>query len=112
MQMTRKILFATSMVALLAGLSGCASKMIGERIGAELVELKDAKDVGNCQSLGKTNVSVLAEVGFITRRPDDVEANLAQMARNAAVDRSGDTVVKGSSAQYGSRTFEIFKCKP
>lgn len=111
MAKTQTLLLSTAAVALLVGLSGCSSKLIGERIGADLVELKEAKDVVNCQSLGKTNVSVLAEVGFITRRPEDVEANLLQMARNSAVDKQGDTVVKGSSSEYGKRTFEIFKCK-
>jgi len=111
MPATKNILLTTALLSSVA-LSGCASKLIGERIGAELVELKSVTDVGNCQTLGKTNVSVLAEVGFITRRPEDVEANLVQMARNSAVDRNGDTIVKGNSNEYGSRTFEIFRCKP
>jgi len=112
MKLSKRILLTTAMLPLLAGLSGCASKLIGERIGADLVAVKEASQVGNCKPLGKTHVSVLAEVGFITRRPEDVEANLLQMARNDAVDKGGDTVVKGSSSEYGKRTFDIYKCQP
>lgn len=108
----KAIIKPISILATLALLSGCASKLIGERIGADLVEAKEASQVVSCKDLGKVNVSVLAEVGFITRRPEDVEANLLQMARNAAVDKGGDTVVKGSSNEYGKRSFAVYKCKP
>ncbi len=40
-----------------------------------------------------------------------MEDNLVQMARNEAVSKGGDTVVKGNSLEYGKRSFEIFKCK-
>lgn len=112
MKFSKKMLITVAALPLLAGLGGCASKMIGERVGADLVELKEASQVSSCKNLGKLHVSVLAEVGFITRRPEDVEANLLQMARNGAVDKGGDTVVKGSSGEYGKRTFDIYKCQP
>lgn len=92
-------------------LGGCASKLIGERIGAESVKLAQPGDVAACTSKGKVTVSVLSEVGFITRSAEAVENNLLQMARNAAIDNWGDTVVKGNSTEYGKRTFEIFKCQ-
>lgn len=109
MKLSKPMLFVALALPLLAG---CASKLIGERVGADLVELQEASQVTNCKNLGKVHVSVLAEVGFITRRPEDVEANLVQMARNSAVDRGGDTVVKGNSTEYGKRTFDVYKCKP
>jgi hypothetical protein len=99
-------------VALSAGLGGCASKLIEVRPGSDLVTVADAKQVAGCQAKGKATVSVLSEVAFITRSPEAVEANLLQLARNAAIDGGGDTVVKGSSQEYGKRTFEIFKCRP
>ena len=108
MKLSKQILFVAFALPLLAG---CSSKLIGERVGADLVELKETPQVTNCTNLGKVHVSVLAEIGFITRRPEDVEANLVQMARNGAVDKGGDTVVKGDSTEYGKRTFDIYKCK-
>ncbi len=108
MKLSQPLLITALTLPLLAG---CASKLIGERVGADLVEVREPAQVAACKDLGKVTVSVLAEVGFITRRPEDVEANLVQMARNSAVDKGGDTVVKGSSSEYGKRTFDVYKCK-
>jgi hypothetical protein len=102
----------TALALIIATLAGCASRMIGERVGAEGVVLADAPAVAKCQSKGKVNVSVMSEVAFYTRSAESVEANLVQMARNAAIDNGGDTVVKGTSLEYGKRTFEVYKCKP
>ncbi len=97
----------------IAGLGGCAgSDLIEMRQGADRVSLVNANQVGSCQRKGEINVSVLAELGFITRSAEAVEANLLQLARNGAVDAGGDTVVKGSSPEYGKRTFVIYKCRP
>lgn len=108
MKLSKPLLITILALPLLAG---CASRLIGERIGADLVEVREPAQVTGCKDLGKVTVSVLAEVGFITRRPEDVEANLVQMARNSAVDKGGDTVVKGSSGEYGKRSFDVYKCK-
>jgi len=101
-----------TLVPLLAGLTGCASTLIGVREGAERVSLADAKQVASCQSKGKINVSVLAKIGLNPRDPEDVEDNLFQLARNNAVDNGADTLVKGESKELGKRTFEMFKCRP
>ncbi len=101
-----------ALVPLLLGVNGCASKMIGVHDGAERVSMADANQVGNCQSKGKTTLSVLAKVGFITRSAEDVEVNLTQMAINDAVDAGADTVVKGESTALGSRAYTLYKCRP
>jgi hypothetical protein len=87
--------------------------MIPVREGSDRVSLADANQVANCKPFGETTVSVLATVGvMMTRSPEDVEANLLQMARNAAVDDGADTLVKGKSPELGKRTFSIYKCRP
>lgn len=112
MRSYKRILFINATVLLIAGLVGCASSdLIGVRKGSDQVSQVDASQVGGCQSKGEINVSVLAIVGFITRSPEAVEADLLQLARNGAVDAGGDTVVKGNSPDYGKRTFTIYKCK-
>ena len=93
-------------------LGGCASSMIDVRKGSDLVALADASKVANCTSKGNVTVSVLAEVGFISRSSEAVEENLLQLARNGAIDTGGDTIVKGESLAYGKRTFGIYKCQP
>lgn len=98
-----------AMAALLLG--GCSSTLIGERLGADQIVVAEATRVSQCKSLGRTTVSVLATLGPIARSNEAVEDNLVQMARNEAVSKGGDTVVKGNSLEYGKRSFEIFKCK-
>ncbi len=111
MQYSKKTLTALAVVPFALALGGCASKLIGERVGADQVVVAEPGQVAGCKSLGKTTVSVLSNVGPITRSAEAVEDNLAQMARNEAVSKGGDTVVKGNSMDYGKRTYEIFKCK-
>lgn len=112
MQISKKSYVLIAAMPLVLALGGCASKLIGERVGADQVVVAEPAQVAACKSLGKTTVSVLSALGPITRSAEAVEDNLVQMARNEAVSKGGDTVVKGSSLEYGKRTFEIFRCKP
>ncbi|OYW25837.1 MAG: hypothetical protein B7Z49_00515, partial [Hydrogenophilales bacterium 12-63-5] len=92
-------------------MSGCASSLIEVRHGSEQVAVAQADQVSQCKAIGKTTVSVLAEVGFISRGVDNVDANLLQLARNEAVSQGGDTVVAGDRPEIGKRTFAIYKCR-
>lgn len=112
MQLFKKSIFVISIAPLIIGLTGCASSMIEVRKGSDQVSLADESKVGSCDSKGFTTVSVLAEIGFINRSDEAVEANLLQLARNSAIDAGGDTVVKSNSPEYGKRTFAIYKCRP
>ncbi len=111
MQFSKKWTGLVALGLLAAGLTGCASKLIGERIGAEQVVLAKDTEVAKCKSLGRSTLSVLSSLGPITRSAEAVEENLLQMARNEAIDKGGDTVVKGNSLEYGKRSYEVFKCK-
>lgn len=111
MKLFNKMLFAAAMSSLFAGLGGCASELIDVRAGSDHVSLTDANQVAGCQSKGKITVSVLAKVGFVSRSAVDVEGNLLQLARNAAVDAGGDSVVKEDSPEFGKQTFAIYKCR-
>ncbi|MFA6901941.1 MAG: DUF4156 domain-containing protein [Gallionellaceae bacterium] len=112
MKTSKGILIIAVIVPLLAGLSGCASSLIGVREGADRVSLAEASQVTACQSKGKTIVTVLSKIGVINRLEEVVEDNLYQVARNNAVDAGADTLVKGESTEFGKRTFEMFKCRP
>lgn len=112
MRFFKQMLVMTAIVPLIVGVSGCASKMIGVRAGTERVSIAEANQVGSCLLKGKNTVSVLAKVGFVVRDAEDVEANLYQLALNDAVDAGADTIVKGESPAYGSRTFALYKCRP
>ncbi|MGE5027990.1 MAG: DUF4156 domain-containing protein [Betaproteobacteria bacterium] len=107
-----KKMLVVAAVPLFALLSGCASDFIKVREGSDRVSLAEASQVGNCQSLGRTTVSVVTKVGLYNRSIEDVDANLLQMARNSAVDMGGDTVVRGDRLEVGKRVFAIYKCRP
>jgi len=111
MPLSKNLMNLAALSLLASGLSGCASSIIGERVGAEQVVLAKDTDVAKCKSLGRSTLSVLSSLGPITRSAEAVEENLLQMARNEAIDRGGDTVVKGNSQEYGKRSYEVFKCK-
>ncbi len=106
--------YTPTMLALLsiAALSACSSVIIGKKEGFDHVSLANANQVANCQAKGKINMSVIAKIGRIPRHLEDVEANLLQMARNNAVENGADTLVKGESKELGTRTFELYKCRP
>lgn len=93
-------------------LFGCASQLIDVRPGSERVSVASISQVSGCTSKGKTTVSVLSEVGFITRSVDAVEANLLQLARNGAVDVGADTLTLGDEPVFGRRTFGLYQCRP
>ena len=80
-------------------------------MGSDSVAVLDANQVSACQDKGQINVSVLAEVGFITRSNDKVEGELLQLARNGAVTAGADSVVKGNSLEFGKRTYSMYKCR-
>lgn len=98
-------------LAVVSLLSGCSSTLIGEHLGADQVVLAQEADVSDCKPLGQTTVQVLAGVGPISRGNEAVEDNLAQMARNDAVDKGANTIVKGNSLEFGKRTFAMYRCK-
>ena len=108
----RRMMVVAVMMPLIAALSGCASNLIEVRPGSARVSLAEASQIGACQSKGKINVSVLAEIGFISRSAEAVQADLLQLARNGAVDAGGDTVVKESVPDFGKSNFAIYKCRP
>ena len=105
-----KILTLTLAAAVLTATAGCADKLIDTRVGADTVTLAEASQVSQCQAKGDTTVTVLSSVAFYTRSAEAVEDNLLKLARNAAIDAGGDTVVKGNSVEYGKRAFSIYRC--
>ena len=111
MKISMKLL--TILISIIALMSlSCASQMVEVLPGAERVSTAEAKQVTGCVSMGKVTTSVISKVWFISRSAIDVEENLLQMARNAAAEDGGDTLVRGESSVFGKRTFAMYKCRP
>jgi hypothetical protein len=111
MKISKGLYILASSISVVTVLSGCSSLFIDRRVGSELVTLADADKVANCQSKGKVTLNVLAKMGFVERTTEAVDKDLLQMARNAAIDAGGDTVVKGDRPDVGTQTFAIYKCR-
>lgn len=89
---------------------GCSSAFIEKRPLSWQVMVVDADKVSGCESKGGVKVGAAAYLWIVKRRDEDVEDNLLQLARNAAVDAGGDTLVKGDSPGPGTRNFSIYRC--
>lgn len=76
----------------------------------EKVRVLDADEVATCQELGKTIVSSMAKVAGINRSEEKIEKELAMLARNAAADMGGDTVVPLGEVKEGKRSYMVYKC--
>ena len=95
-------------VLLCLSISACAWVKLTP--GGEKVRVLDAAEVGSCKSLGTTTVSLLAKVAGIKRNEDEVSKELSLLARNAAADIGGDTIVPSTPIEDGKRTYEVYKC--
>jgi hypothetical protein len=91
------------------GLASCAS-MVDVHPGSNNVRVVDASQVSRCDEIGSTTANVLNRVGFIDRDPAKVDRDLEQLARNAAVNLKGDSVVPGERPHAGERKFTVYRC--
>jgi|UPI000366534B starvation-inducible outer membrane lipoprotein len=76
----------------------------------EKVRLLNKHQVGSCERLGGTTVSVLDKVAFIKREKASVEDNLQALARNSATEMSGDTIVAVSGIVDGGQKYDVYRC--
>ncbi len=97
-----------SIALLCLSLSACAWVTLTP--GGEKVRVLDASEVATCKELGSTTVSSAAKVAGINRNEERVEKELAMLARNAAANMDGDTVVPITAVQEGQRTYAVYKC--
>ncbi len=96
------------LVLLIGALSGCT--WVESTDAGQNVRLVSVDQVGQCKKLGKTTVSVLDKVGFISRSDDKVDEELKILARNSAADMGGDTIVVAGVVSKGEQPFFVYRC--
>lgn len=69
-----------------------------------------ANEVLSCRKVGSTTVSVEDNVVGFKRNPEAIEENLQALARNAASDLKGDTVVPKTNIENGQQTYDVYRC--
>ncbi len=78
--------------------------------GAENIRLVGSGEVANCERIGQTTASVRERVGVYQRRPGKVEEELANLARNSALEIGGDTIVADGPVDDGRQRFIVYRC--
>ena len=104
--MTIRTLIAIFLIACIAG---CANWVKLDE-GAENIRLVGSGEVANCEHVGRTNASVRERVGVYQRKPGRVEEELANLARNSALEIGGDTIVADGPVDDGRQRFRIYRC--
>jgi hypothetical protein len=100
-----KIMTACAMGLLL---SSCAwVKLTSE---GEKTRVLSASEVGSCKRLGITTVSITDKVGLLEVQPEKIKSELEILARNAAADLKGDTVVAQGGPVEGKQDFTVYRC--
>lgn len=89
-------------------LGGCT--WVRTEPGAEQVRLAEVNEVGACERLGQTTVSLRDRVGAVQRRPGRVADELTILGKNSALEIGGDTIVTDTPVQDGQRRFQIYRC--
>lgn len=102
----RYLFMALAFGTLLVG--GCT--WVDVKPAAQDVLILSKARVANCNRLGTTDVSVAESVGFLDRVPEDVAEDLANLARNQAVEMGGDTITPLSEPVKGQQTFGVYDC--
>lgn len=96
------------LVLLIGTLSACT--WVKPTDAGQNVRLVSYDQVGKCKKLGKTTVSVLDKVGFISRSDDKIEGELKTLAKNSAADMGGDTIVVAGAVTKGEQPFDVYQC--
>ena len=89
-------------------LSGCA--WVELTPGGEKVRILSESEVGSCKKLGNTSVNVADKVAGMQRQPHIIADNLQTLARNAAAEMHGDTIVAASKVEEGTQKFNVYRC--
>ena len=102
--------------AILAGalaalaLQGCA--WVKPTPEGENIRLLGQDEVGACTHVSTTTATLKHTIAGFHRNEAKVQRELATLARNAASELGGDTVVPTSEPEDERQTFEVYRCMP
>ncbi|GAB3265168.1 DUF4156 domain-containing protein [Chitinimonas naiadis] len=91
-------------------MSGCAS-FVELKPAAQSVQVGSADAVASCTLRGSVHVKVLDKLGPIARDEGKLIIELNTLARNAAVDLQGDTVLANGPITAGERDYKVYRCR-
>ena len=89
----------------------CGCTWVKTDPGAEQVNLVSAAEARDCERIGRATASVRDRVAGVQRRAERVGDELADLARNSAVELGGDTIVADGPVTDGEQRFIIYRCR-
>lgn len=89
-------------------LQGCAwVKLTPE---GEKARVLGAAEVSGCTKVGITTSTTRSHLAGFRRKTESVQDELLALARNAASELGGDTVVPLGEPQKGRQSFDVYRC--
>ena len=95
-------------VAAVLGLMACSWVKLSPE--GEKVRVLVQSEVASCKKIGKTIANVADKVAGLQRKEHVVQENLEVLARNAAAEMGGDTIVPASPIDDGKQSFDVYRC--
>ena len=99
-----------AMMAAAIALQGCTWVRLSPE--GENVLLLDRDQVAACTHLGTSTATLKDTVAGFKRNDEKVRRELATLARNAATELGGDTIVPATEPENGRQTFDVYRCMP
>jgi len=75
------------------------------------VRVLGSRDVVACKAIGKTTATVTDKVIGLKRKEHIIQKELETLARNAAANMGGDSIVPEGKLEGGKQVFKVYKCK-
>jgi hypothetical protein len=97
-----------ALTALAAPIAACSWVTLTP--GGEKVRVLERTEVSRCQRVGTTTATTRAAVVGVGRSYLKVQEELRYLARNAAADLGGDTVVAEGGIEDGRQTYGVYRC--
>jgi len=104
----RSALPAAILLGLMLHAPGCKHVSLDD--GADSVRVIDSEEAKSCDRLGRTKVQVLNKIVGFERNEEKVSEELAMLARNRAVEMSGNAVAPDGEIEDAKQTFGIYRC--
>ena len=81
------------------------------RSGEEVLVARP-EQVQPCRRIGETSAKTKNMVAGVNRDPVTVSQELQNLARNAAAEMKGDTIVPIGEPWWGEQRFTVYRCSP
>ena len=90
-------------------LTGCTAISLTSE--GEKIRVMGKDDVVACKHIGKTTATVTAKVAGLKRKEHIIKKELEILARNAAANMGGDTIIAVGKIDEGKQSFKVYKCR-